>query len=203
MLATRECCKDEGIVQAFSKEREQLSRRLHQKRGFPGEIRGARSSSGELRFAVATGSQSKRLSHDEAAYIAGLIDGEGSITLTRLHANEQRRLVVSIASTEIKLLQFVLLAFGAGKITRKKTVSDRHAPSYCFAVASRQALSLLDQITPYLRSYKRFRAELVLEKYLTLTPRNGHYTSEQLAKRGEFESQFLALRARPAKAVSA
>ena len=33
--------KDEGIVQAFSKEKEQLSRRLHQKCRFPGEIRGA------------------------------------------------------------------------------------------------------------------------------------------------------------------
>jgi hypothetical protein len=33
--------KDEGIVQAISKELEQLSRRLHQKCRFPGEIRGA------------------------------------------------------------------------------------------------------------------------------------------------------------------
>jgi hypothetical protein len=33
--------KDEGIVQAFSKEREQLSRRLHQKCRFSGEIRRA------------------------------------------------------------------------------------------------------------------------------------------------------------------
>ena len=34
-----------------------------------------------------------------AAYIAGLIDGEGTITLTRLHAGANRRLVVSIANT--------------------------------------------------------------------------------------------------------
>jgi len=33
--------KDEGIVQPVSKEMEQLSRRLHQKCRFPGEIRGA------------------------------------------------------------------------------------------------------------------------------------------------------------------
>jgi hypothetical protein len=37
-----------------------------------------------------------RLPPDIAAYIAGLIDGEGTITLTRLHAGENRRLVVSI-----------------------------------------------------------------------------------------------------------
>jgi hypothetical protein len=34
-----------------------------------------------------------------AAYVAGLVDGEGTITLTRLHAGENRRLVVSIANT--------------------------------------------------------------------------------------------------------
>ena len=37
--------KDEGIVQPVSKEMEQLSRRLHQKCMFPGEIRGACLSS--------------------------------------------------------------------------------------------------------------------------------------------------------------
>jgi hypothetical protein len=35
--------RDEGIVQPFSKEREKLSRRLHQKCAFSGEIRRARS----------------------------------------------------------------------------------------------------------------------------------------------------------------
>ena len=36
----------------------------------------------------------------DAAYIAGLIDGEGTITLTRLHRNQNRQLVVSISNTE-------------------------------------------------------------------------------------------------------
>ncbi|TMH49321.1 MAG: hypothetical protein E6H60_10445 [Betaproteobacteria bacterium] len=36
----------------------------------------------------------------DAAYIAGLIDGEGTITLSREHRNENRRLFVSIASAE-------------------------------------------------------------------------------------------------------
>ena len=32
-----------------------------------------------------------KLPAESAAYIAGLIDGEGTITLTRLHAGENRR----------------------------------------------------------------------------------------------------------------
>jgi len=142
------------------------------------------------------GSHSKRLSTGDAAYIAGLIDGEGTITLSRLHAHEKRRLVVSIASTEIQLLQFVLDAFGAGKITRKRTASERHTPSHCFAVTSRQALALLNQVAPYLRSYKRSRADLVLAQYLALTPRNGRYTPDQLARRSEFETRLLSMRTR-------
>jgi hypothetical protein len=33
-----------------------------------------------------------------AAYIAGLVDGEGTVTLTRWHRGENRRLVVSISN---------------------------------------------------------------------------------------------------------
>jgi hypothetical protein len=40
------------------------------------------------------------LSITGAAYIAGLIDGEGTVTLTRKHANENRQLAISISSTE-------------------------------------------------------------------------------------------------------
>ena len=46
------------------------------------------------------------LSQPDAAYIAGLIDGEGTVTLSRRHRDDQRQLVVSIASTERYLLQW-------------------------------------------------------------------------------------------------
>lgn len=129
-----------------------------------------------------------------AAYIAGLIDGEGTITLTRLHASEMRRLVVSIASTEIVLLRYVLREVGAGKITRKKVSSEKHAPSFCFAITSQQALVLLRQIAPYLRSYKRQRAELAIGSYERLTPRNGKYSVHLLLERREFENDLLSLK---------
>jgi hypothetical protein len=49
-------------------------------------------------------SRTRILSSEQAAYIAGLIDGEGTITLTREHRGERRRMVVSIANTEMELL---------------------------------------------------------------------------------------------------
>lgn len=40
------------------------------------------------------------LSPVDAAYIAGLIDGEGTITLSRRHAVDRRQLVVSANAEE-------------------------------------------------------------------------------------------------------
>ena len=43
-----------------------------------------------------------------SAYIAGLVDADGTISLTRKHINENRHPVVSISNTDRCLLEFVL-----------------------------------------------------------------------------------------------
>ena len=135
------------------------------------------------------------LSPVDAAYIAGLVDGEGTITLSRKHAGEGRQLVLSISNTERPLLEFALGRIGAGKITTKKRTSARHAQAYTYAVWNRQALTLLLQIEPLLRSYKRRRAAPVLADYVRLTPRNGKYTQAAQLARQQFEAALLSLRA--------
>ena len=47
----------------------------------------------------------------DAAYVAGLTDGEGTVTLTRKRCNESRQLAVTISNKA--LLDFVLGAVGA------------------------------------------------------------------------------------------
>jgi hypothetical protein len=101
-------------------------------------------------------------------------------------------LVVSIANTEIQLLEFVLERVGAGKITRKRVVSDQHTPSVTYSIANRQALNLLGQTHPFMRSYKRDRTALVLDLYLRAVPRNGKYTHDMDQFRSEFEHQFFS-----------
>lgn len=130
----------------------------------------------------------------EASYIAGLIDGEGTITLSRKHRNENRQLVISISNTEDKLLNYVRNTVEAGRITSKRTYSDKHTPSKTYQISNRQALDLLKQIAPYLKSYKADRAALVLDHYIQLTPRNGRYSPSQLIKREDFVQQFFTLR---------
>lgn len=122
------------------------------------------------------------------------MDGEGTITLSRLHAKESRRLVVSISNNDLQLLTFVFDRVGAGKITRKRTYQPHHAAAFAFQLSGRQALALLGHIAPYLRSYKARRAQLALESYLAVTPRNGKYTPQMLAARQAFEQNFFSVR---------
>lgn len=93
------------------------------------------------------------------------------------------------------ILHFVLSAIGTGRITNKKTAQSHHTPSYVYAVYNRQALSLLEQITPYLRTYKRRRSVLILENYIKLTARNGKYSDKLAAKRKEFEDEVMQTKA--------
>lgn len=133
------------------------------------------------------------LSVAEAAYLAGLIDGEGTVTLSRKHAGDMRQLAVSISNTELPILELALLSVGAGKLTRKATTKASHSPSYTYAVWNRHALALLAQIEPYMTSYKRKRARLALADYVRLTPRNGKYTELMRVEREAFENLMLSL----------
>src|ERR1044071_95007 len=69
--------EDEGIVQSAAKAAGELSPRLHQQ-GVPG------NRAGNAIFSVM--SQAVRTLNDrEAAYIAGVVDGEGTVSLVRHH----------------------------------------------------------------------------------------------------------------------
>jgi hypothetical protein len=136
----------------------------------------------------------KTLSTAEAAYIAGLVDGEGTVTLTRKHCSENRQLALTISSTELVLLNHVRHCTGVGKITNKAPSKEHHLKSFTYAVYNRQALQVLQQISPYMLSYKSSRANLALREYTRVTPRNGKYNSEQREARLAFESEFFSIK---------
>jgi len=191
----------EGIVQAITKVVDLLSRRLHQI-GIPtrfntesGFFLSGEKQKKTYTLSMAHYKTTKKLSAIDAAYIAGLIDGEGTITLSHRHSNENRHLVVSISNTEKPVLTFCIEKIGTGKITNKRTSKQHHTPSFTYTVSNRQALSLLEQITPYLLTYKNKRAKMVLQDYIRLTPRNGRYTDKLFGERQEFVKIFLATKA--------
>lgn len=146
-----------------------------------------------LRMVKTTYGEVKKLSSPEAAYIAALIDGEETIGLGRHNKSEYRRPEVEISNTDFRLLKWVKELVGAGQITQKRTYNKKHAIGFCYRICSRQALNLLFQISPYLRTYKRKRAELILKNYTKLTPRNGKYSSKLLLEKERFIKAFFAI----------
>ncbi|MCH1625747.1 LAGLIDADG family homing endonuclease [Fredinandcohnia quinoae] len=131
----------------------------------------------------------------EAAYIAGIIDGEGSISLTRMHKKEHRRPCISIASTDLELLTYIHRLTG-GYINNKRNYRPNiHKDSYTLSIKKKEEVFYtLQQIVPFLRvNKKRNRAIWILENYERVTPRNGKYSPELLNSKVLFEEYFFEM----------
>ena len=83
------------------------------------------------------------LTEFEKGYIAGIIDGEGSILLTRFHANEHRSPCVSVASTTKEILSFLKEKCG-GSVAVKKKYADHYKDSWTWSVKRDRAIELLN-----------------------------------------------------------
>ncbi|MFH1726221.1 MAG: LAGLIDADG family homing endonuclease [Elusimicrobiota bacterium] len=125
------------------------------------------------------------MAETDKAYLAGLIDGEGTITLTRHHRNQFPQPRVSISNNSLELLEWVRERLGCGNIIRRSPRKEHHGKSYVWQVQlAGSALKVLREIRPYL-VLKRRHADLLLEDYKACTPRNGKYSPSMLAaKRG-------------------
>jgi hypothetical protein len=131
----------------------------------------------------------------EAAYLAGIIDGEGSITLTRMHESEYRRPCITIASTDKELLIYIQSLTG-GTINNKKNYKpDRHKDSFTLNIKKKESvLFILEYVSRYLRiDKKRNRALWILQHYEKVTIRNGKYSPELLKMKLLFEEQFFQI----------
>jgi hypothetical protein len=129
------------------------------------------------------------------AYAAGLVDGEGSILLSRNHKQDRFRCpCVSITSTTPELLMFMKENFGGVLCTRKRQVRRHHKKAQVWHLQYDAALRFLVLILPFLREpSKKTRATMLVDNHKTLTPRNGRYTIEQIARKLEFEERFLSV----------
>ena len=92
----------------------------------------------------------------EASYVAGIIDGEGSISLTRMHKNEFRRPCVSIASTDIELLIYIQSLTGGIINNKKNYCPEKHKNSFALYIKNKNdVIKTLQQISPFLRVIKK------------------------------------------------
>ncbi|KRU25046.1 LAGLIDADG endonuclease [Clostridium sporogenes] len=133
------------------------------------------------------------MTNEQKAYIAGIIDGEGSIMLLRFHNNQFPSPCISISSTTIELLEWIKSVTKMGTIKRKKNYNtEKHTDSFTYTIKYNNAINLLIQIEPYLViKNKKARASLIIKKYKSVTPRNGKYSDEMVKAKGDFYKEFI------------
>lgn len=130
------------------------------------------------------------------AYIAGLVDGEGSIELRRVRNGERRkfrgfepRIRISLKKGK-EVLEQLRKETGFGSCSR-------HARNcLCWSIWNREAVELLKKIYPYLRIKKKhaeiiFKLREVQEKRKKGVIKGERYTEEQ---KKEMERLFLEMR---------
>lgn len=131
----------------------------------------------------------------EIAYLAGIIDGEGSIMLTKYHKSEYPSPCISISSTDLELLNWIKERVGSGRITNKKNYNiEKHKTSFTYTVNYDAAIKILFLVEPYLViNKKKLRASLIINNYKNVTARNGKYSEEKLKLKEQFYIDFMAL----------
>lgn len=131
------------------------------------------------------------LTEFDKGYIAGIIDGEGSICLTRVNINEHRSPEILVSSTTYEILEYLKNKCG-GTISIKIKNHEIYKDSWMWKLRTNKALELLEQIQDYLLvPEKQYRAKLLTSKYKKVTPRNGRYNEEKLKAKLAFEEEFF------------
>lgn len=105
----------------------------------------------------------------DLAYVAGIVDGEGSIRIARRKVSSQRPnkkgrqsyflLVVEVGNTQEWLIQWLRLAFGGSIVTNP--AHGQRQTFYRWVLQNKAAAAFLFAVLPYLR-IKRPEAEIAL-----------------------------------------
>lgn len=86
------------------------------------------------------------------SYAAGIIDGEGCVSLFYRHKENGRRYVtpsIQVSNTNKTLLDFLQNSFG-GRVVPVKTSRPNRKPCWCWVVYAKTAMSILRAIYPFL-----------------------------------------------------
>lgn len=129
----------------------------------------------------------------ELAYLAGLVDGEGSVGLLRDHGGPFRAPILSICNTDRALVDFAREIFG-GVITTSKPRKAHHKTKYEWKLRYQAAVAALRILLPYMRETEKVRrARMLVNGFAWFTKRNGKYTPRERQMKLLFEKRFLNL----------
>ena len=122
----------------------------------------------------------------DAAYIAGILDGEGCITLSKKKDPTMKlgyglRPHIMVTNTNKSLIKYLRDTTDLGIIYEGKLTNPKHKPNFRWQLWSLQAQSLLKEVLPYLL-IKRKQAELLLEYIDRCSGKKGGFLSASMLK---------------------
>lgn len=106
------------------------------------------------------GEKAKELSPVDAAYLAGFMDGEGSIMLTP--RRDKVSVKLSATNTDLNILEWITEVTGVGNVSKQHLYSENRRQTWFFYCNSDAAISIIEQILPYLK-IKSEQAKLAIE----------------------------------------
>lgn len=127
---------------------------------------------------------------NEICYLAGLVDGEGTIGIGKVPSMPSRRVFISVSTTTPELINWLQVSVG-GNITQNRPKSETDALAYRWQLTGQKALDLIKTIFPYLRCHNKLaRAKLIIEQYKPVYRGTPVETRKQVA---DFELAFMKL----------
>lgn len=117
----------------------------------------------------------------DLAYAAGIVDGEGTISLFRCgKSNHSLSLTVAVSNTNMWLVQWLKFAFGGNAYLARDGQGTNKKDVYTWGIYSLPALEFLKLVYPYLR-LKKPQAEIAI-KFLEMRKyKRYRLTPEELA----------------------
>lgn len=116
------------------------------------------------------------LSDTQWAYLAGIMDGEGSFSIVcggrrpnKDHKNGylNRQLIISLGNTNLKLIDWLVETVGGDKYLGYRSKTDKHKMGYLWRLHGKERQKeFIDGVKPYLL-LKKEQAEVALEMIST------------------------------------
>lgn len=140
------------------------------------------------------------LSDTERAYIAGILDGEGSISISRktdptMKSGHGYRLSIEIANTDENLMSWLQSVTGLGHVRKHARTCDRHKQAYRWNLWSLEAYQLLATIYQFL-IVKRTRAFIAMRFVEEHSGAKPSLTAEQAAEQKAIYEEMKTLNKR-------
>ena len=129
------------------------------------------------------------------SYLAGIIDGEGSVDARFKHKMRTVDFTLSVANTDVRLIEWIVENFG-GRAIPIRQANPKHKIVWRVIWNVQDATQVLEDVMPYL-IVKRERAELYLS-LRALMGRGEHLTDEIRQQRLDLGARMAELNKRGA-----